>query len=411
MSQPLSHRGGPLSPSPYEPPPASRPPNCGAGWSTWRCRCGGTVSADHAHGGFHEAINLDGSPVPSRTGRERSRGRCLSIAKPGGSAGTGRGARRAAHALDYLRQAFRPGRRTDRIGRRSRRHGIRDRAVRSLRPGLRPARAGERTPRVRRSGRMAPAAMRCAAHHARRHWRIRTADFRGSQSTACRNAPTRTCISSRARSPGVQSTTIRSGGIGAQHRAALPRTNSSIPRPVRCASSSPPTGRPPPGIEGRIAEPGHHYEWAFLLDRWAALAGRPRPDAIGRLIAFADRHGLDERRGVAVNAVRTDGSLHDPVARLWAQAERIRAYVDGPARPRRRAPHRRDPRPAAISCTLRRPASGSTNWTRTTALSTEPARATSLYHIVGAVAELAAIDGSAAAVSANAARDRASSIS
>jgi mannose/cellobiose epimerase-like protein (N-acyl-D-glucosamine 2-epimerase family) len=52
-----------------------------------------------------------------------------------------------------------------------------------------------------------------------------------------------------------------------------------------------------PGIEGHICDPGHHYEWAFLLDRWARLTRRETPDAVSRLIAFADTNGLDRRRG------------------------------------------------------------------------------------------------------------------
>ena len=31
------------------------------------------------------------------------------------------------------------------------------------------------------------------------------------------------------------------------------------------------------GTPGEVLEPGHHYEWAFLLDRWAKLTGRDRP--------------------------------------------------------------------------------------------------------------------------------------
>jgi mannose/cellobiose epimerase-like protein (N-acyl-D-glucosamine 2-epimerase family) len=84
---------------------------------------------------------------------------------------------------------------------------------------------------------------------------------------------------------------------------------------------------PAPGVDGRICEPGHQYEWAFLIDRWARLTSRNKPEAVARLIAFADSRGLDARRGVAMNAVLADGSIHDPVARLWAQAERIRAYL------------------------------------------------------------------------------------
>ena len=144
---------------------------------------------------------------------------------------------------------------------------------------------------------------------------------------------------------------------------------------------------PAPGVEGRICEPGHHHEWAFLLARWARLTGRTKPDAASRLIAFADSCGLDARRGMVINAVLADGSVHDPVARLWAQAERIRAYlVDG----------RSDDDLAAAIKGLRRFLATPTQgvWfdqlTADDVLIQEPARATSLYHIIGAVAELSA---------------------
>jgi mannose/cellobiose epimerase-like protein (N-acyl-D-glucosamine 2-epimerase family)/glycosyltransferase involved in cell wall biosynthesis len=144
---------------------------------------------------------------------------------------------------------------------------------------------------------------------------------------------------------------------------------------------------PAPDIEGRICEPGHHYEWAVLLDRWAKLTGRAKPGAVSRLIAFADRHGVDAQRGVAINAVLTDGSIHDPVARLWAQAERIRAYL---------ATGRSERDVAAAVKGLRRflatPTPGV--WFDQLAADdrfvVEPARATSLYHIIGAVTELSA---------------------
>ena len=155
---------------------------------------------------------------------------------------------------------------------------------------------------------------------------------------------------------------------------------------------------PAPGVEGRIAEPGHHYEWAFLLDRWAKQTGRDKPAAVGRLIAFADAHGLDTRRGVATGAVLVDGSIHDPVARLWAQAERIRAYTID------RRPGDSEQLAAAIRG-LRRFLATPTPGTWFDQLKAddrfvnEPARATSLYHIVGAVAELPAEDESATTAS------------
>jgi mannose/cellobiose epimerase-like protein (N-acyl-D-glucosamine 2-epimerase family) len=144
---------------------------------------------------------------------------------------------------------------------------------------------------------------------------------------------------------------------------------------------------PAPGIAGSIAEPGHHYEWALLLDRWAALTSRERPAAVARLIAFADRHGLDPARGVAVNAVLIDGSMHDPVARLWAQAERLRAYTID------RRPNDEERLAAAIKGLRRFLATPTPGlWfdqiTAENRFVVEPARATSLYHLVGAITEL-----------------------
>lgn len=144
---------------------------------------------------------------------------------------------------------------------------------------------------------------------------------------------------------------------------------------------------PAPGIAGSICEPGHHYEWAFLLHRWASLTGSRRPDAASRLIAFADTHGVDPVRGVAINAVLIDGSVHDPVARLWAQAERIRAYlVEGRDEAQITSPV------AALIRFLAVEKQGL--WfdqlDANGRFVEEPARATSLYHIIGAVTELTA---------------------
>jgi mannose/cellobiose epimerase-like protein (N-acyl-D-glucosamine 2-epimerase family)/glycosyltransferase involved in cell wall biosynthesis len=142
-----------------------------------------------------------------------------------------------------------------------------------------------------------------------------------------------------------------------------------------------------PGIDGRICEPGHHYEWALLLDRWARLAGRQKSKAASGLIAFADAYGVDAKRGVVINAVLVDGMIQDPVARLWAQAERIRAYI---------AEDRANSEIAVAIRGLRRflttpfPGLWFDQLGADNRFVIEPARATSLYHIIGAVAELEA---------------------
>jgi len=83
-----------------------------------------------------------------------------------------------------------------------------------------------------------------------------------------------------------------------------------------------------PGVDGRIVEPGHQFEWAWLLERWARL--RDRPDArtaARRLFEIGRTHGVDRARGVAFDQLLDDFSIHQPKARLWPQTERIKASV------------------------------------------------------------------------------------
>jgi mannose-6-phosphate isomerase len=144
---------------------------------------------------------------------------------------------------------------------------------------------------------------------------------------------------------------------------------------------------PVSGMPGEILEPGHHYEWAFLLDNWAKLTGRSQPLEVRKLIAFADANGLDRQRQVAVNGIRLDGSVADATARLWPQTERIRAYAidrhDGDETRLRAAI-------ASLSRYLDAPLPGL--WYENLAADgrfvAAAAPATSLYHIVGAIVEL-----------------------
>jgi mannose-6-phosphate isomerase len=145
--------------------------------------------------------------------------------------------------------------------------------------------------------------------------------------------------------------------------------------------------------EAEVVEPGHHYEWAYLLDRWAKTTKRNRPEEVSRLIAFADANGIDRERSAAVNEIRLDGSARDPVARLWPQTERLRTYVID-------RDTDDDPRLREAIATLWRyldaPLRGLwyENLDAKGQFIVEAAPATSLYHIVGAVMELCAALGS-----------------
>lgn len=154
--------------------------------------------------------------------------------------------------------------------------------------------------------------------------------------------------------------------------------------------------RPIAGEEGRLVEPGHQYEWAWLLLRWsmrsptAPSAANARAAAI-RLVDLAERHGVDPARGVAMNSLRADASVRDPQARLWPQTERIKATcalaeLTGDARYWIAANE------AALALTkyLATPVRGL--WydklTADGQFIDEPAPASSFYHIVCAIAEL-----------------------
>ena len=81
------------------------------------------------------------------------------------------------------------------------------------------------------------------------------------------------------------------------------------------------------GEEGEVVEPGHCFEWAWLFERLAQW-GFPEATRISDgLVGFGRRHGLDAERGVAVNEIRTDGSVRNPSARLWPQTERLKAAL------------------------------------------------------------------------------------
>ncbi len=85
---------------------------------------------------------------------------------------------------------------------------------------------------------------------------------------------------------------------------------------------------PAPGEKGRIMEPGHQFEWAWLLVRWGLL--RNSFDAISkakRLFQIGEKHGICPRRKVAVMSLLDDFSVHDPLARLWPQTEWLKASI------------------------------------------------------------------------------------
>jgi mannose-6-phosphate isomerase len=81
-----------------------------------------------------------------------------------------------------------------------------------------------------------------------------------------------------------------------------------------------------PGEEG-LVEPGHQFEWAWLMQRWGRSRGQPEALAAARRLFENGLRGVDPIREVAVNALWDDFSVRDGSARLWPQTEHLKAAV------------------------------------------------------------------------------------
>lgn len=82
------------------------------------------------------------------------------------------------------------------------------------------------------------------------------------------------------------------------------------------------------GPRGLIREPGHHYEWVWLLAHHARLTGHAAARATaGELFAFAQRHRGRPAHGCVVNEIGPDGAVLDGRALLWPQTEYLKALV------------------------------------------------------------------------------------
>ncbi len=83
---------------------------------------------------------------------------------------------------------------------------------------------------------------------------------------------------------------------------------------------------PAAGEAGKIVEPGHHYEWIWLLRRYAAASGENVQSFVDALYAHADRNGFAANR-LIVDELFVDGRVRVPTHRVWPMTEAIKANV------------------------------------------------------------------------------------
>ena len=84
---------------------------------------------------------------------------------------------------------------------------------------------------------------------------------------------------------------------------------------------------PVPGAPGRSVEPGHQFEWAWLLGRWAKLRGDKDADKDARRLFETGSKGVDPKRGAAMDELDDEFRPVRLTARTWPQTERLKSAL------------------------------------------------------------------------------------
>ena len=85
--------------------------------------------------------------------------------------------------------------------------------------------------------------------------------------------------------------------------------------------------RPHSGSPGHVVEPGHQFEWAWLLERWGRMRGNDRARTAARKMFAQGQRGVAAEREAAVDELSDDFAVMRDTARLWPQTERTKAAL------------------------------------------------------------------------------------
>ena len=154
---------------------------------------------------------------------------------------------------------------------------------------------------------------------------------------------------------------------------------------------------PAPGEAGRVLDPGHHFEWAWLLEQWSWVSGHDEGGEIAQRLFHAGERGVDRTRGAVMDCLNADFSPREPTSRLWPQTERLKAahLLARRAGPSLRETYLAAAREAAATLAryLETPLPGlwRDRMEPDGAFAGGPAPGSSLYHLVAAIAEVSGV--------------------
>ncbi|RMQ46281.1 N-acylglucosamine 2-epimerase protein [Pseudomonas cichorii] len=83
----------------------------------------------------------------------------------------------------------------------------------------------------------------------------------------------------------------------------------------------------PLGAVDNWYEPGHQFEWFFLLHSTPEMRGSALHASLERAFTFAEAQGVDSTTGAVGAMLTLDGVVLDGTQRIWAQAEYLRALA------------------------------------------------------------------------------------
>lgn len=133
-----------------------------------------------------------------------------------------------------------------------------------------------------------------------------------------------------------------------------------------------------------VYEPGHQYEWSWLMGRYQALTEIDLSQIRNRLFELSERTGIHPKRRAVVDQIWSDHQPKLNTSRFWPQCERAKAAAQlGQWAAAEEAM-------IALFRFFELPKQGLwyDTWEESGQFRDQPAKASSLYHIIGAMSEI-----------------------
>lgn len=140
-----------------------------------------------------------------------------------------------------------------------------------------------------------------------------------------------------------------------------------------------------------VFEPGHQFEWAWLMGRYQKNTGKSLLPVRARLFAVSEKSGVSRDSGLVFDQVWSDLNPKLLSSRFWPQCERIKAAsqlaLENPGDPAYAKTAEQGMN--ALFRFFDLPVKGLwyDTWEASGQFRLQPAKASSLYHIIGAIAE------------------------